>query len=275
MATSQTKETALNQSANWWRIVRVLLAMCLTGVILLPFLLLLGLSLSRQWIYPNLLPQQVGLMNWAQLWGYQQNLLQSLGVSLVLSLSVAFIATWAGFFTGRMLAYHPYGRQLLKLAYLPYVISPVIYAACLKVYFIWFGLDARFWGVLFAQLIITYPFSVILFSEYWSYRTQALEQLVATLGGSPWQTVWKVLVPISQNILLVSFFQTFLISWFEYGLTQLIGLGKVPTLTLMVFGYLKEANIYFAALASCLLVMPPLLLLWVNKKYVLKGRGSD
>lgn len=264
MAASQTKTKPVK------KILKALFITCFVVAIALPFLLLLGLSLSRQWIYPELLPKQIGFMNWSQLWSYQKNLLSSLGLSLALSISVAFIATWGGFFTGRMLAYHPKGRQLLKLAYLPYVISPVIYAACLKIYFIRFGIDARFSGVLLAQLIITYPFSVILFSEYWSSRTRSLEQLVATLGGTPWQTFTKVLIPLSRNILLVSFFQTFLISWFEYGLTNLIGLGKVPTLTIMVFGYLKEANIYFAALASCLLVLPPLLLLWFNRKYVLK-----
>ncbi len=269
MATSQTTQTRLNP-ANSKQAIKILLVFCLVCVVLLPFLLLLGLSLSRQWIYPEFLPQQIGTMNWKQLWGYQQNLLSSLGLSIGLSLSVAFIATCGGFFTGRMLAYHAQGKVLLKLAYLPYVISPVIYAACLKVYFIWLGIDAHFIGVLLAQLIITYPFSVILFSEYWSHHLQSLEQLVTTLGGSPWQVWTKVLVPLSRNILLVSFFQTFLISWFEYGLTQLIGLGKVPTLTIMVFGYLKEANIYFAALASCLLVLPPLLLLWINKRYVLR-----
>lgn len=270
MATSQTTQTTLTpaKSKRWLKVWAVL---CLVCVVVLPFLLLLGLSLSRQWIYPALLPKQIGLMNWQQLWSYQQNLLSSLGLSLLLSLSVAFIATLGGFFTGRMLAYHPQGRLLLKLAYLPYVISPVIYAACLKVYFIWAGIDAHFMGVLLAQLIITYPFSVILFSEYWSHRTQALEQLVTTLGGSSWQVWTKALVPLSRNILLVSFFQTFLISWFEYGLTQLIGLGKVPTLTIMVFAYLKEANIYFAALASCFLVLPPLLLLWVNKRVFKNG----
>lgn len=275
MATSQTTKAPVKNRPTSRKVLKWLFVASFAVVIIFPFLLLLGLSLSRQWIYPALLPQEIGFMNWSQLWGYQKNLLSSMGLSIALSLSVAFLATWGGFFTGRMLAYHPKGRQLLKLAYLPYVISPVVYAACLKIYFIYFGIDARFSGVMIAQLIITYPFSVILFSEYWSSRTYALEQLVATLGGSAWQTFTKVLIPLSRNILLVSFFQTFLISWFEYGLTNLIGLGKVPTLTIMVFGYLKEANIYFAALASCLLVLPPLLLLWFNKRYVLRENALD
>ncbi|MEO1805346.1 MAG: ABC transporter permease, partial [Bacteroidota bacterium] len=67
------------------------------------------------------------------------------------------------------------------------------------------------------------------------------------------------------------------ISWFEYGLTTLIGVGKIQTLTLKVYQYVNEANIYFAALASCLLFLPPLILIWVNKRFVFRpieeGRG--
>lgn len=66
------------------------------------------------------------------------------------------------------------------------------------------------------------------------------------------------------------FFQAFLISWFEYGLTTLIGIGKVQTLTVKVFQYIGEANIFHAALASLLLALPPAGLLWVNKQVLFK-----
>ncbi len=99
-----------------------------------------------------------------------------------------------------------------------------------------------------------------------------MEQLVQTLGGNRWQSYRRVLLPMAQGLLLVCFFQTFLISWFEYGLTTLIGVGKVQTLTLKVFQYINEANFYNAALSSSLLVLPPIILLYFNKKYLFKKR---
>ncbi len=69
-------------------------------------------------------------------------------------------------------------------------------------------------------------------------------------------------------MLLICFFQTFLISWFQYGLTLLIGAGKVQTLPIKVYDYVNEANIFYAAMASCLLILPPAALLWVNKRFV-------
>jgi putative spermidine/putrescine transport system permease protein len=68
--------------------------------------------------------------------------------------------------------------------------------------------------------------------------------------------------------LLIAFFQSFLISWFEFGLTNYIGGGQVQTLTLRVYQYIGEANIHLAALSSLLLVIPPLILLWLNKRFI-------
>ena len=96
----------------------------------------------------------------------------------------------------------------------------------------------------------------------------SFEQLISTLGGNTWQAYTRVLFPMAKGAIMTCFFQIFLISWFEYGLTALVGVGKVQTLTLKVFQYVNEANIFFAALASCLLVFPPLLLLWLNKRFV-------
>jgi putative spermidine/putrescine transport system permease protein len=85
------------------------------------------------------------------------------------------------------------------------------------------------------------------------------------------QTFGKVLLPLAKGMLIICFFQTFLLSWFEYGLTSIIGLGKIQTLTIKVFMYIKEANYFYGALSSCLLVLPPVILLYLNKKYIFKS----
>ncbi|WP_204312081.1 hypothetical protein, partial [Escherichia coli] len=60
----------------------------------------------------------------------------SLLLSVLIATVVAFVATIIGFFVSKTIAYHTYRRQLLFLAYLPFVLSPVILAVCLKFYFI-------------------------------------------------------------------------------------------------------------------------------------------
>jgi putative spermidine/putrescine transport system permease protein len=77
-------------------------------------------------------------------------------------------------------------------------------------------------------------------------------------------------LPLAKSTLLLCFFQCFLISWFEYGLTHFIGAGKVKTLTVSVFSYVNEANPFLAALAGFLLILPSVLLLLANKKLIFK-----
>lgn len=236
--------------------------------ILFPFAFLLMLSAGRRWPYPSLLPEEWTLNNWLSITGVQGGLGESLFLSLALSISIATVATLGSFWVSKQVAYHRWRRHWLLMAYLPYVFAPVILAACLQYFFIRTGLSGRIGGVALAQLFITFPYGLIFFTGFWTERMLSLEQLIATLGGNTWQAYTRVLLPVARGALLTCFFQLFLISWFEYGLTTLIGVGKVQTLTLKVFQYVNEANIFFAALASCLLAAPPIVLLWVNKRYV-------
>lgn len=245
-----------------------ILEVTFAGGILFPFVFLAMLSLGRRWVFPGLFPEEWTTAHWAALLGQQSELAVSLLQSLALSLGVATMATILSFWTSRAIAYHRHRGRWLLPAYLPYVFAPVILAACLQFYFIKLGLSGRLAGVLLAQLLITYPFGVIFFTSFWDERMRAIEQLTATLGGTPRQTVRRVVLPLARGALLTCFFQTFLISWFEYGLTTLIGVGKVQTLTVRVFLYVSEANTAYAALAACLLFLPPLVILWFNKRFV-------
>ncbi|MCF8243789.1 MAG: ABC transporter permease subunit [Saprospiraceae bacterium] len=240
------------------------------AAVLFPFAFLLALSFGQNWRFPAVLPATWTTDNWHFLLAGQSDLGQSLLRSLGISVGIATVATGLSFFTAKHIAYHPWRERWLTVAYFPYVFAPVILAATLQFYFLRLGLAGKVGGVLLAQLFIAYPFGVIFFTGFWNERMRAMEQLSATLGGNGWQTFRRVLVPAAKGALLVCFFQTFLISWFEYGLTSLLGVGKVQTLTVKVFQYIGEANIFYAALASVLLVLPPVGLLWVNKRVLFK-----
>ena len=239
-------------------------------LILFPFVYLVLLSLISGWRFPDLIPAYFGLKNWFTVFGSEAGLLKSFATSIFISFSVAFVSTTAGFLISRSVFYHPKKKALVLLAYFPYVLAPVVFAACLSFFFLKMGLFGNITGVVVAQFIIAFPYALLFFSSFWNKRIQSYEELVATLGGNRWQTYTKVLFPLANGLLLICFFQTFLISWFEYGLTSIIGIGKVQTLTIKVFLFIKEANYYYGALSCCLLVFPPVILLYFNKKYVFK-----
>lgn len=235
--------------------------------ILFPLAYLLVLSVAENWSFPQLVPENISFERWLSV-SSSKDLFTSLGFSLVISICVAFFSTLLGFITSRYVARSSKREWLILLAYLPYVLSPVIYAALLYIYFVRFGLSGNMIGVIIGQLIIAYPYSIIIFSGFWNNQLIKYEELATTLGSNVGYTFRKVLLPMAKGILMICFFQTFLISWFEYGLTSLIGVGKVQTLTVKVFQFISEADFYYAAFSSCMLIFPPLVLLWFNKRYV-------
>ncbi|MDZ4701883.1 MAG: hypothetical protein SH809_19385 [Rhodothermales bacterium] len=245
-------------------------AALLAAVCLFPFVYLFGLSLVSEWSFPAVWPSALSLNLWRRVLGGSSALGSSFLLSLGVSSVVAGLSTVAGFITGKFIAYHPRRSSLLFLAYVPFVMSPVVLGTCLMFLYIKAGLTGNVAGVMVAQTMFAYGFSIVFFSAFWNAEVRALEDLVYTLGGSTLQAYRRVLIPVSRGALLICFFQTFLISWFQYGLTILIGSGKVQTLPVKVYEYIGEANVYYAAIASCLLVLPPALLLWANKRFVFK-----
>ncbi len=232
----------------------------------LPFGYLLLLSLAVEWRFPLLLPESLTLEHWRLAWQLG-GAAESLVWSAVVAATVAVGSTAVGFVLARTIARHPNRRLLVALAYLPYAFSPVVYAFCLQFFFLKTRLAGTLAGVLLGHFLIVFPFSVLIFVNHWTPRLQHMEGLVYTLGGSARAAWWRVLVPVSKPALLNGLFQTFLLSWFEYGLTTVLGQGRVPTLPVRVYQYVGEANPYFAALGSSLLIAPPLLLLWLNHRF--------
>lgn len=236
---------------------------------LTPPLLLLYLSVVASWQYPALLAQGFSAVHWQYFLRSGSGLLSGAGLSAGLALAVGSVATLAGFFSSRYIAWRLSRRWWLPV-YFPYVIAPVILAVLLNRWFIAAGLSGHVTGVFVAQLLVAFPFCTLFFAAFWNERMRRMEGLAATLGATPAQIFSRVLWPVARPQLALCFFQSFLISWFEYGLTQLIGVGKVATLPVRVFQYVNEANPHLAALAGLLLLLPPMLLLWFNQRYVWK-----
>lgn len=246
--------------------MKKLLRRILFSLVLLPFLYLPLLSVALSWRFPDLWPARLGLDNWRGAAAPGAGVGHALLRSLALSAAVAFTATAGGFLMGKQLAAHPVRARWQALAYLPYAFSPVIYAWCLQFFFLKSGLSGTLAGVWMAQFLLFFPFSALFFANYWDRRLFALDQLVRTLGGNSRDAWGRVLIPVAKTALLTVFFQCFLMSWFDYGLTSVIGLGQVKTVSVLVWQFIGEANPFYAAAGCCLLVYPPVILLLLNKR---------
>ena len=238
-----------------------------------PFALVAVFSVAERWAFPAPWPTAWQAGRWLD--GLAGSLAGSAALSVGISLAVAAVATSGGYVTGKAVAESRHGRLLLFLAYLPFAMSPVVLGVCLLFLYLKAGLVGTAIGVVLAQCVFAYGFAVVFFQAFWTPELRALGDLVRTLGGTPWQTLRFALLPASRGALVLCFVQTFLLSWFQYGLTLLVGAGRVQTLPVRVFAFVGEANPYVAAMAACLLVAPPLVLVWINRRFVFAPDAED
>lgn len=247
----------------------------LTVLILFPMLSLIYLSMVGEWSFPQLLDTQYTIQNWSNAFQGTDGLLNSFWISLFIALTIGLIATLCGFLVCRAIMYHRRHSLLLSLAYYPYLIAPVILGVMLQFYFIKLGVMGTLPGVMLAHFLFIFPYAVLFFAGFWTHQTRAIEGQAMTLGANRWQVFSKVLFPMAKNWLYICFFQSFMISWFEFGVTQYVGIGKVSTLTVRTMQYVKEANPHIAAVAACLMVLPLMAFLLLNRRFLLRNTENN
>jgi putative spermidine/putrescine transport system permease protein len=227
----------------------------------------LYLTLVKAWAFPSLLAgvEWTG-QHWQVLWAGQEGWWAVLWRSVCLSGGLASLATALGFVWSKHLLLAQRREAWLSWALYPYVLSPVVLGAMLQYYFVRLGLTGQFWGVFLAQAFFIFPYAVLLMASFWTEDLGRMALQARSLGATEGQLNCSLLLPLARPWLQLTWLQCFLASWFEYGLTQWLGLGKVETLALRSMQYLREANPHLAALAALLMILPLLLIWWFNER---------
>lgn len=247
-----------------------LLIFLLLLLFVLPFGLLGLLAVGEQWRFPAPLPPAYSLGAWRSLLAADNDLLTGLGRSLLLAGTVAALATAGGFGLARAITRSRHPARWEAASYLPYALPPVLLAVLIQPFIIRLHLSGSVGGVLLGLLLVALPFATLLLRSFWSGRITEYEQLARTLGCTPRQAWRRVLLPLAWPLLRTTLVQTFLLSWFDFGLTNVLSVGKVRTLTVQVFTYVGEANAQLAAVAALLLLVPPAVLLLLNTSALLR-----
>lgn len=236
----------------------------------LPFVLLALLAVGQQWRFPDVLPPAYALDALARVFSAEGDLGKGLLLSLVIATTVSLVSTGLGFLFARAVAQASHPDRWVTLSYLPYALPPVLLAIVIQPFIIRLHLSGTVAGVGLGLLLITVPFCTLFFRSFWGQQASQYEQLSRTLGCTPAQALWRVLLPLARPLLLTCLFQTFLLAWFDFGLTNYLSVGKVRTLTVQVYLLVGEANSRLAAVASLLLLLPPALLLWLNQRAIVR-----
>ena len=252
----------------------------LTGVLLitwlvLPLIPLAIWSFAHGWFFPDLLPSKWSLKAWTYAFSDTAGVLDSLWLTVGISLAATALSVLVGVPAGRALGLYKFrGKEIVELIILAPVIVPGI-AVVLGIHsvFISMGLTNTVLGVILVHLIPTLPYMVLVMSGIFSNYDPAFEDQARSLGASPIKTFWYVTLPAILPGIIVGGLFAFLVSWSQYILTLLIGGGRVVTLPLLLFNFASAGRNDITGAIGIIYILPGILILLLTARH-LSGRSG-
>jgi multiple sugar transport system permease protein len=203
---------------------------------------------------------------------------EGVGPALLTSVKVAtltmFMATLLGAPAGYALARHVFrGNQLYRLLIVMTRAFPLaILALPLVTRFIDWGIYDTAFGVAIVHTALALPFAILVTSSLFMGIPRELEEAALTLGCSPLGAFLRIVVPLALPGLAATMIFSFVISWNEVFAATLLTLHE-RTLTAFLFTTLEEAPLQFRFAGGFLMVVPPLVFIFLVRKYLFSMWG--
>ncbi len=211
------------------------------GSTLLSIASLLVWSFSRQWRFPDFLPNLWSMKYWHKSW---QQLLEPLMNTTVIGLSSALIGVLL-----TVILLHWQSQQQsaaprrcarssslqgnwLWIVYVPILVPQVSFLFGIQVLMINLDLDASLWGVIWVHSLFVLPYCYLTLSKVFLQYDDRYFQQGCLLSGSKWRGLLRVKLPMLLKPIAFSFSVGFAVSVTQYLPTLYIGAGRINTITL-------------------------------------------
>src|SRR5437867_1425891 len=181
------------RNARRWAVSSYLAAVL--AFIYLPIVIMMAMAFNRSSLYE--LPFQFSLTWFAQLL-HNVTLLRAGRNSLLVAAANTVIATALGTMVALAFArYRIRGRAILQVLLLPPITIPwLILATAMLIFFFWTGIGRGLHALLLAHVALSLPYVIVVVGARMKTFSADLEEAAATLGATPWQTFWRVSVPM-------------------------------------------------------------------------------
>jgi spermidine/putrescine transport system permease protein len=194
--------------------------------------------------------------------------------SVLLALASSTVASLIG--TMAALAFARYrlrGQAVLQLLLFPPMAVPwLILATAMLIFFYRSGIGRGLHAMLLAHVALALPYVIIVVGARLRSFGQDLEEAAATLGSNPWQTFFRVTLPmIAPGVAAAALF-AFAISFDQFVTSYFLSPPGVSTLPVEIYasirkGFTPEIN----AISTIIIIISMLLLAMVSRFYRFGG----
>lgn len=265
----------IEQTSVFTRSLRVLTGAFLIVWLVLPLIPLAIWSFAKGWFFPDLLPRIWTLNAWDYALSDTSGVLQSLWLTIYISLCATALSVLVGVPAGRALGLYKFrGKTVIELMILaPTIVPGIAVALGLHTIFIYLGLTNTVNGVILVHLIPTLPYMTLVMAGVFANYDPAFEAQARSLGASPLKAFWYVTLPAILPGIIVGALFAFLVSWSQYIMTLLIGGGRVVTLPLLLFNFATSGRNDIAGAIGMIYILPGVIILAFTARH-LSGRSG-
>ncbi|MBC7091656.1 MAG: carbohydrate ABC transporter permease [Nitrososphaeria archaeon] len=266
-------------------VIGIIFLLLLVGI---PFYWVFNLSLtpSEEAYSPNLFPTNPTLNNYFDLFNPSKaaeraTRFENFTGPLINSAVTAIIVTLSSMFLGSLAAYNLArfnykGKTYASLYILfAYVFPPFFLMIPLYIVINMLKLGDSLFGLIIAHLAYTLPFSTWILRGYFMNLPKDIEDSALVDGCSRFQTLWKIVLPISAPGLVTAAIFSFTLSWDDliFALVILSSPNNY-TLPLAIAFFMQGGEVYAwgeLAASTILATIPPVALYLLIQKYVISG----
>lgn len=235
-----------------------------------PLLNMLMLAFANTYEAPSVLPQEWGFKWWEYVFG-QESLVSSMVQSFIVAITTTVISMLICIPAAYSIARFKYrGRKMFMLSFLLTNAFPKlgIYTS-IAVLFYKYQLMGTYTGVVIIHLINSMMFMVWLPASAFRSVHRQQEEAARDVGAGPIRTFFKVTLPMAVPGIAVATLYTFLGSMEEAQGTMLVGMARIQTMPVAMYGIVLDSPaVQIGAVFAILLIIPSAIMIFAMRKYI-------
>ena len=235
-----------------------------------PLLNMLMLAFANTYEAPAVLPQEWGFKWWEYVFG-QESLVSSMIQSFIVAITTTVISMIICIPAAYSIARFKYrGRKMFMLSFLltNAFLKLGIYTS-IAVLFYKYQLMGTYTGVVIIHLINSMMFMVWLPASAFRSVHRQQEEAARDVGAGPIRTFFKVTLPMAVPGIAVATLYTFLGSMEEAQGTMLVGMARIQTMPVAMYGIVLDSPaVQIGAVFAILLIIPSAIMIFAMRRYI-------
>jgi len=183
------------------------------------------------------------------------------GLAFRNSIIIAFFATLGATVLGTLAAlglssrYMPYKGLIMSILISPMIVPLIISGSALFFFLSDVGLSSSFPGIIIAHIVLGTPFVVITVTATLSGFDHSITRAASSLGSSPWNTFFKIILPLITPGVISGALFAFVTSFDEVVVVLfLAGPGQTTIPIQMWTGLREQLSPTILSVATCLII---------------------